>query len=115
MNPNHIAILPLTLYFVVNGYLYSYKGFNDTSSSKLVLLEKHAEFVCDDKGRIIKNRGNLDLKIITQTIKDLILGKDVFQMPIRVVTDQSLMKLDEQALVQERIQLFQIMELYKNA
>lgn len=115
MNPKDISILPFTLYLVVNGSLYFYKGFNDVNQPKLFILEKHAEFVCNDKGEVIKNRGNVNLKIITKTIQDLILGKDEFQIPVREITDETLVHLTEKTLIQERVQLFQVMELYKNA
>lgn len=115
MNPTQIYILPFTLYLVVNGALYFYKGFNDVNQPKLLVLEKHADFVCDDKGRIIKNRGNINLKIVTETIQDLLLGKDAFQMVVREVTDETIVNLCEKTLVKERIELFQTLELYKNA
>ena len=56
MNPTQISILPFTLYLVVNGALYFYKGFNDVNQPKLLVLEKHADFVCDGKGRTFNAR-----------------------------------------------------------
>lgn len=114
MNKTHISILPFTMYFVVNGTLYFYKGFNDVNQPKLFLLEEHSDLAFDSKGVVFKDRGTVNLKLVEKTVQALMLNRPC-NMPIAEVTDETLEHLNEFDIKRERVKISQILEVYKNA
>lgn len=63
---SHLRIRPVKnkeRYYYINGIIYRYKG-----DQTQLTLEKNAEVVLDQDGRILKNRGTVDLKLLEAAI-----------------------------------------------
>lgn len=94
----NIKITLTTGYFVIGGVIYIYSTF-DTNNSKWREWISHSDLVIYDDGTIVKNRGIINIKKVTEELRKMI------QQGLAVY-DQSFPELKFVLLKEEQFNLY---------
>ena len=119
MKQVHLHIVPQYHYYVLNGVLYRYRYFGEypTTNEYLWNIEKNSDLMFDTNGLVLKDRENVNIDVVVETIQQVITGYNQEYLPMAYVeiSNESLKYFTETYIKNERHKIKQQKRVYKNA